>query len=69
MTEASSQEKEWYSGPDAGFIAENVYLFCASEGPATAVRGMIDRPALARAMALRPEQQIILARAVGHPAR
>lgn len=68
MTEASSHEKQWYSGPDAGFIAENVYLYCASEGLATVVRGMVDRPALAKAMGLRPEQQIILAQTVGYPA-
>lgn len=68
MTEASSQEKQWYSGPDAGFIAENVYLYCASAGLATVVRGMVDRPALAQAMRLKPEQQIILAQTVGYPA-
>jgi len=68
MAEASPEDKQWYSGPDAGFIAQNVYLFCASEGLATVVRGLVDRPALAKAMALRPEQQIVLAQSVGYPA-
>jgi hypothetical protein len=68
MTQASREEREWYAGPDGGFIAENVYLFCASAGLATVVRGLIERPALARAMALRPEQQIVLAQSVGFPA-
>jgi hypothetical protein len=34
---------------------------------ATVVRGLIDRPALSRAMALRREQQIVLAQSVGFP--
>ena len=68
MTQASDEEKRWYSGPDAGFIAENVYLFCASAGLATVVRGMVDRAALGRALKLRPEQQVILAQTVGFPA-
>jgi len=68
MKEASAEEKQWYAGPDAGFIAQNVYLFCASEGLATVVRGLVDRPALAKAMALAPDQQIVLAQSVGYPA-
>lgn len=68
MTEASQEEKRWYSGPDAGFIAQNVYLYCASAGLATVVRGMVDRTSLAKAMRLRPDQQIVLAQSVGYPA-
>jgi SagB-type dehydrogenase family enzyme len=67
MVQASPEERAQYAGPDAGFIAQNVYLFCASEGLATVVRGMIDRPALAAAMGLTPEQHIILAQSVGYP--
>ena len=67
MTQASEEEKRWYSGPDAGFIAQNVYLFCASAGLATVVRGMVDRAALGRILRLKPDQQIILAQTVGYP--
>jgi nitroreductase len=52
---------------DAGFIAQNVYLFCASEGLGTVVRGSVDRPALAKTMRLRRDQKIILAQTVGFP--
>jgi SagB-type dehydrogenase family enzyme len=62
-----NEEKELYTAADTGFIAQNVYLFCASEGLATVVRGSIDRPALAKAMKLRPDQKIILAQTVGYP--
>jgi SagB-type dehydrogenase family enzyme len=61
------EEKLLYSGAGVGFIAQNVYLFCASEGLATVVRAMIDRPALAKAMKLGPEQHIVLSQTVGYP--
>jgi nitroreductase len=55
------------SGSHAGFISENVYLYCASEGLATVVRAYVDIPALSKAMKLRPDQKIILAQSVGYP--
>jgi SagB-type dehydrogenase family enzyme len=58
---------ELYSGADTGFISQNVYLFCASEGLATVVRASVDKTALAKAMKLRPDQKIVLAQSVGHP--
>jgi nitroreductase len=51
----------------AGYISQNVYLFCGSEGLATGVRASIDRPALAKELKLRPDQKIILAHSVGYP--
>lgn len=62
-----TEDIEFYSGANTGFIAQNVYLFCASEGLATVVRASIDRPALAKAMKLRPDQKIALAQTVGYP--
>jgi SagB-type dehydrogenase family enzyme len=67
MGKASKEEQGLYSAADTGFISENVYLFCASEGLATVVRGSIDREALAKAMRLRPDQKIILAQTIGYP--
>ena len=67
MGRGTDDEKNLYSAADTGFIAQNVYLFCASEELATVVRGSVDRTALAKAMKLRPEQKIILAQTVGYP--
>ena len=67
MKTASDDDKRLYSGTDVGFIAQNVYLYCASQGLAVVVRGSVDRPSLAQAMKLRPEQKIILAQTVGYP--
>lgn len=63
----TDDEKNIYAAADTGFIGQNVYLFCASEGLATVVRGSVDRTALAKTMKLRPEQKIILAQTVGYP--
>ncbi len=68
MARARDTDKDLYSAADTGFISENVYLFCASEGLATVVRGMVDRQALAQAIGLRTDQKIILAQTVGYPA-
>jgi nitroreductase len=67
MGTGSEADKDFYSATDTGFISQNVYLFCASEGLATVVVGMVDRPALAKKMGLRPDQRIMLAQPVGFP--
>jgi SagB-type dehydrogenase family enzyme len=66
-TSASSSEDQMYVAADVGFIAQNVYLYCASEGLATVVRGSVDQPALAKLLSLKPQQKVILAQSVGYP--
>jgi SagB-type dehydrogenase family enzyme len=61
-------EQRFYSAIDTGFVAQNVYLFCASEGLATVVRGLVDRKELAKVLRLRPEQRVIAAQTIGFPA-
>lgn len=63
----ASSEAEMYTAADVGFIAQNVYLFCASEGLVTVVRASIDKPTLAKILHLQPSQKIILAQSVGYP--
>jgi nitroreductase len=67
-TTVAEAERIFYPAADCGFISQNVYLFCASEGLGTVVRGMVDKPALAKKMGLRPDQRILLAQSVGYPA-
>jgi SagB-type dehydrogenase family enzyme len=64
---AGGEEQALYTAADTGFIAQNVYLFCASEGLAAVVRGSVDRVALAKLIKLRPNQKIMLAQTVGYP--
>lgn len=60
-------QNDFYSAADTGFISQNVYLFCASEGLATVVLGMVNKDALSKKMGLAQEQKIILAQPVGYP--
>jgi SagB-type dehydrogenase family enzyme len=55
-----------YACAAAGAMAQNAYLFCASAGLATVVRAWFDREALAKAMGLGNDQQLLLAQTVGH---
>lgn len=63
----STAERDMYSATAVGFIGQNVYLYCASEGMSTVVRGLVDRDALRQRLNLRPEQKVILAQSVGYP--
>lgn len=56
------------SWANTGFMAQNVYLWCASEGMSCVIRAMIPRDKLAPEMSLKPLQRIILAQTVGFPA-
>jgi len=67
MSRLSAEDADFYAAADTGFISENVYLYCASFGLATVVRGSMDKPALAKAMKLGADEKIILAQTVGYP--
>lgn len=67
MDGAPASMRDFYSAADTGFISQNVYLFCASEGLATVVLGYVDKPKLEKTMRLRPDQKVILSQPVGYP--
>jgi SagB-type dehydrogenase family enzyme len=69
LARGTDEDKRFYSGAHTGFISQNVYLFCASEGLATVVRGLVDREAMAKTMLLRPEQHVTLAQSIGYPTK
>ena len=61
-------QKDFYAATDTGYISQNVYLYCASEGLATVVRGLVDKKALAKTMGLKATQKVVLTQTVGYPA-
>ena len=67
MTEVSAEERRLYASVDTGFIGQNVYLFCASEGLATVFRGAVDYPKLTRTLQLPDQQFVTFAQTVGYP--
>jgi len=68
VDESAKPARQFFTALDTGYISQNVYLFCASQGLATVARGLLDRPAMAAAMRLRPDQRVMLAQSVGYPA-
>ena len=67
LGKAPEDEREFYAAADAGFIGQNVYLYCASEGLGCVVHMPGDRQGMARALGLRSEQKIVLVHSVGYP--
>lgn len=63
----AEKDMDVYSAADAGFISQNVYLYCSSAGLSTVVRGYVDKPALEKKMNLRKNQKVIFAQTVGYP--
>ena len=66
MTDVAPEERRLYASVDAGFIGQNVYLFCASEGLATVFRGAVDTDKLGRTMKLGKDQFVTFAQTVGY---
>ncbi len=66
MQDISPQERRLYASVDAGFIGQNVYLFCASEGLGTVFRGAVDYEKLGRTMQLGTDQFVTFAQTVGY---
>jgi SagB-type dehydrogenase family enzyme len=56
-----------YASVAAGAIAQNVYLFSAGNGLATVIRAWIDRDAIANALGLAHDQEVLLSQTVGDP--
>ncbi len=65
--EMGAEDRDFYAIVDTGYISQNIYLYCASEGLATVAVGYLDRTKLARAMKLGPSQKVILSQPVGYP--
>ncbi len=63
----SPADRNFYAATDCGFISQNVYLYCASEGLATVVCGWIDRQKISSILGLKNSQKVILTQPVGYP--
>jgi SagB-type dehydrogenase family enzyme len=64
MEKASSKE---YAYTNCGFVAQNVYLYCASEGLGAVVRGSFDKDKLRELLKLPSNQEVLLTQSVGYP--
>ena len=66
MHDVSPEQRRLYASVDSGFIGQNVYLFCASEGLASVFRAAVDYKKLEKAMQLEDEQFVTFAQTVGY---
>ena len=62
MHKASSRE---YAYTDCGFVAQNIYLFAASEGLGAVSRGWYDKDVLAKLLSLPSHKEVLLTQSVG----
>ena len=67
MRGSSRESKIVTAAVDTGFISQNVYLYCASQGLGTVVRGMFGREALSKELSLSPDHYITYTQTVGYP--
>lgn len=56
-----------YAAVCTGAITQNVYLYCASAGLATVARAFFDHQALASALRLGRDEEVLLTQTVGYP--
>lgn len=63
----SAEQQQTWVWANTGFIAQNAYLYCASEGLVAVVRALMNRETLAAQLKLRPDQKITLAQSIGFP--
>jgi nitroreductase len=67
MHDVAPEQRRLYASVDTGFIGQNVYLFCASEGLASVFRAAVDYKKVEKAMHLEGEQFVTFAQTVGYP--
>ncbi len=65
--DSSEEGKLRMANIDCGYISQNTYLYCTSEGLVTGARATVNRDALISKLKLSPDQRILLAHSVGHP--
>jgi len=64
MQKASGRE---YAFTGCGFVSQNIYLYCASEGLGSVVRGMFNKEKLHALLGLKPTEEVLLTQSVGYP--
>jgi nitroreductase len=64
---ADEDQESAFAHVDAGIVAQNVYLFCASAGLGTCLVGGLDKPTLGKMLGLPDTQFVTFVQPVGYP--
>ncbi len=59
MDTYTEDKKAFYSGIDVGYVSQNIYMYCASEGLATVACGSIDRDLLHKLLMLKDARAML----------
>jgi SagB-type dehydrogenase family enzyme len=62
-----AKKDEWWflTGTDAGFVSQNVYLYCAAAQLGTVVLGLVNRDKLHKIMGLKECEKVVYTQVVG----
>jgi nitroreductase len=60
------EKRKIWGDVEVGCMVQNVYLYCASQGLAATVRGMVDQKKFGETIKVKPEQ-IVVAQTIGYP--
>ena len=63
----SQEDKISYAAVDTGFIGQNVYLYCTSEGLSSVFLGAIDKDAVHKELKLPEHKAVVFHQCVGWP--
>jgi SagB-type dehydrogenase family enzyme len=66
IKDRTDEMKHWYSAADTAFIAQNVYLFCASSGLANVVIGAVDKSVLKNILNLPEYKHVTMCHCIGY---
>lgn len=66
VVDTEKQKSVEYQGYTVGAASQNVYLYCASAGLKTVVRGMFDHDKLPQLLKLGQNERVVLVQTVGH---
>lgn len=64
---ANEDQASAFAHVDAGIVAQNVYLYCASAGLGTCLVGGVDQPTLGKVLGLPQTQFVTFVQPVGYP--
>jgi nitroreductase len=62
----TEERRKVWGDVEVGCMVQNVYLYCASQGLASVVRGMLDQKKFGETVKVKPEQ-IVVAQTIGYP--
>jgi SagB-type dehydrogenase family enzyme len=66
LGKGSDESKLVTAATHCGFIGQNVYLYCASEGLISVFRAWINKEKIAETLNLKPNQHVIYSQSVGY---